>query len=66
MYENKPFSTKSKLFYIKVAFFFGQNYVILPCNSTHVQKLVLRVPNLYSLTQITYKKTCYKPVLYEN
>ena len=65
MYENKPFSTKIKLFYVKVAFF-GQNYVILPCNSTHVQTLMLRVPNLRFLTQITYKKTCYKPVLYEN
>ena len=66
MYENKPFSTKIKLFYVKVAYFFCQNYVILPCNSTHVQKLMLGVPNLRSLTHITYKKTCYKPVLYEN
>ena len=61
MYENKPFSTKIKLFYLKVAYF-CQNYVILPCNATHVQKLMLWVPNLRSLTQITYKKT----VLYEN
>ena len=65
MYENKLFSTKIKLFYVKRAYF-CQNYVILPRNSTHVQKLMLGVPNLRSLTQITYKKTCYKPVLYEN
>ena len=65
MYENKPFSTKIKLFYVKVAYF-CQNYVILLCNSTHVQKLMLRGPYLHSLTQITYKKTWYKPVLYEN
>ena len=41
MYENEPFSTKIKLFYVKEAYF-GQNYVILPCNCTHVQKLMLR------------------------
>ena len=63
MYENKPFSTKIKLFYVKLDYFY-KNYVILPCNSTHVQKLMLRVPNLCSLTQITYKKTCYKPLMY--
>ena len=57
LYENKPFSTEIKLFYVKVAYFFGQNYVILPCNSAYVQKLTLRVPNLRALTQITYKKT---------
>ena len=65
MYKNKPFFTNIKLFYVKVAIFFV-NYVILPCNSTHVQKLMLGVPNLRSLTQITCKKTYYMPVLYEN
>ena len=58
MYKNKPFSTQIKLFNVKVAYLFCQNYVIFPCNSTHVQKLMLGVPNLRSLTQITYKKTC--------
>ena len=47
MYENKPFSTKIKLFYVKVAYFY-QNYVILPCNSNHVQKLMLRFAFLES------------------
>ena len=64
MYENKPFSTKIIL--RQSSLFFCQNYVILPFNSIHVQKLMLGVPNLRSLTQITYQKTCYKPVLYEN
>ena len=43
-----------------------QTYAILPYNSTHIQKLLLRVSNLCSLIQITHKKICFKPVMYEN
>ena len=45
IHENMPFPTKINLVYIKPMLFFCQNYIILPCNSTHVQKLMLRVPN---------------------
>ena len=42
IYENKPFSTKLKLFYVKVGYFFVKNYVIThvnshPCTETDVK-----------------------------
>ena len=37
-------------------------FVILACNSTYVQTMLLRISNLRSLTQIACKQTCCKPV----
>ena len=60
LYKNKPFFTNIKLFLHQNHSYSRQTYVILPCNSTHIQKLI-RVSNLCSLIHITYKKICLKP-----
>ena len=46
-------------FYVKLRLILRQNYIILPCYSTHKQKLVFKVSNSCSLTKITYIKDMF-------